>query len=61
MDDQYTYMVGAGLVQEGQPTVMTFRPMTAAVRMHLVLPEEVKELVQVDVRVDGVEGKSFPQ
>ncbi|MBQ2857762.1 MAG: hypothetical protein IJE78_11710 [Bacteroidaceae bacterium] len=55
LDDQYTYMVGAGLVQEGQPTVMTFRPMTAAVRMHLVLPEEVKELVQVDVRVDGVE------
>lgn len=53
LDDQYTFMVGSGVYNETGNTSISFRYMTAAVRMNLLLPENVKKITKVDVQVDG--------
>lgn len=49
LDDQYTFMVGSGVYHKGESTTMSFRHMSAALRMHLELPEGVEKLIKVEI------------
>ena len=52
LDDQYTFMLGQGQYSAEGTNRMSFRYMTAALRMNLQLPAGVERIKQVRVQVD---------
>ena len=52
LDDQYTFMVGSGVLNEERSADIAFTYHTAAVRMNLLMPEGVEKITKVDVLVE---------
>lgn len=49
LDDKYTFMIGSCVYEKDGITSMAFRPMTAALRVHLMLPDGVEKITKVDL------------
>lgn len=49
LDDKYTFMIGSFVYEKNGNNSMAFRPMTAALRLHLLLPEDVEKIYKVDL------------
>lgn len=52
LDDQYTFMVGSGMLNDKRSAEIAFTYHTAAVRMNLLMPEGVEKITKVDVLVE---------